>query len=389
MWKHVAANGMSLLIVGFIAFAGAVAWGQRQYTSVGPLAEPTYFEVSRGESLTSVSENLEAAGVISSATIFRLGARYTERSEDLRFGNYEIPAGVSMDEVMEILSSGAPSTFRYTATYVIRGGAGGGEMRLRERVPGTGDLVELATFEGGADLPTEYVALVEAGTPIVYRVSVPEGLTVYQIVEGLRGADFLEDDVVDLPAEGTLAPDTYEVVRGTLISGMLTDMADAQTGILLAAWAGRAENLPYDTVEEALIMASLIEKETGVADERGEIAGVFVNRLEAGMRLQTDPTIIYGESEGRGFLGRGIRQSELVNDNNPWNTYRIDGLPPTPIANPGRAAIEAAVNPSSTDYLFFVADGSGGHAFASSLAEHNENVQAWRAIEAARAAQEN
>lgn len=389
MWKHVAANGMSLLIVGFIAFAGAVAWGQRQYTSVGPLAEPTYFEVSRGESLTSVSENLEAAGVISSATIFRLGARYTERSEDLRFGNYEIPAGVSMDEVMEILSSGAPSTFRYTATYVIRGGAGGGEMRLRERVPGTGDLVELATFEGGADLPTEYVALVEAGTPIVYRVSVPEGLTVYQIVEGLRGADFLEDDVVDLPAEGTLAPDTYEVVRGTLISEMLTDMADAQTGILLAAWAGRAENLPYDTVEEALIMASLIEKETGVADERGEIAGVFVNRLEAGMRLQTDPTIIYGESEGRGFLGRGIRQSELVNDNNPWNTYRIDGLPPTPIANPGRAAIEAAVNPASTDYLFFVADGSGGHAFASSLAEHNENVQAWRAIEAARAAQEN
>ncbi|WP_306047855.1 endolytic transglycosylase MltG [Nioella sp. MMSF_3534] len=389
MWKHVAANGMSLLIVGFIAFAGAVAWGQRQFTTAGPLAEPTYFEVSRGESLASVSENLEAAGVISSATIFRLGARYTERAEDLRFGNYEIPAGVSMDEVMEILSSGGPSTFRYTATYVIRGGAGGGEMRLRERVPGTGEQVELATFEGGAELPADYVALVEAGTPIVYRVSVPEGLTVWQIVEGLRGADFLEDDVVELPAEGTLAPDTYEVSRGTLISEMLTDMADAQTGILLAAWAGRAENLPYDTVEEALIMASLIEKETGVADERGEIAGVFVNRLEAGMRLQTDPTIIYGESEGRGFLGRGIRQSELINDNNPWNTYRIDGLPPTPIANPGRAAIEAAVNPASTDYLFFVADGSGGHAFATSLAEHNENVQAWRAIEAARAAQEN
>ncbi|WP_127562153.1 endolytic transglycosylase MltG [Nioella ostreopsis] len=389
MWKHVAANGMSLLIVGFIAFAGAVAWGQRQFTSAGPLAEPTYFEVSRGESLVSVSENLEAAGVISSATIFRLGARYTERAEDLRFGNYEIPAGVSMDEVMEILSSGGPSTFRYTATYVIRGGAGGGEMRLRERVPGTGEQVELATFEGGAELPADYVALVEAGTPIVYRVSVPEGLTVWQIVEGLRGADFLEDDVVDLPAEGTLAPDTYEVARGTLISEMLTDMADAQTGILLAAWAGRADDLPYDTVEEALIMASLIEKETGVADERGEIAGVFVNRLEAGMRLQTDPTIIYGESEGRGFLGRGIRQSELINDNNPWNTYRIDGLPPTPIANPGRAAIEAAMNPATTDYLFFVADGSGGHAFASSLAEHNENVQAWRAIEAARAAQEN
>lgn len=389
MWKHVAANGLSLLIVGFIAFAGAIAWGQRQYSTAGPLAEPTYFEVARGASLAAVSEELEAAGIISSATIFRLGARYTDRSDDLRFGNYEIPAGVTMDEVMEILSSGAASTFRYTATYVIRGGAGGGEMRLRERVPGTGDQVELATFASGEEIPAEYTALVEAGTPIVYRVSVPEGLTVWQIVEGLRGADFLIDDVGDLPPEGTLAPDTYEVARDTTITELLTQMADAQTGILLAAWSGRAEGLPYDTVEEALIMASLIEKETAVADERREIAGVFVNRLEAGMRLQTDPTIIYGESEGRGFLGRGIRQSELVNDANPWNTYRIDGLPPTPIANPGRAAIEAAVNPSATEYLFFVADGSGGHAFAASLAEHNQNVQAWRAIEAARGAQEN
>jgi UPF0755 protein len=389
MWKHIAANGMSLLIVGFIAFAGAIAWGQRQYTGSGPLAEATYFEVARGASLAAVSEDLAEAGIISSATIFRLGARYTERAENLRFGNYEIPAGVSMDEVMEILSSGAPSTFRYSATYVIRGGEGGGEMRLRERIPGSGEMVDLAVFASGEELPAAYTALVEDGTPVVYRLAVPEGLTVYQIVEGMRGADFLVDDVEDLPAEGTLAPDTYEVARGTAISEILTDMADAQTGILLSAWAGRAEDLPYDTVEEALIMASLIEKETGVADERGEIAGVFANRLEAGMRLQTDPTIIYGESEGRGFLGRGIRQSELANGDNPWNTYQIDGLPPTPIANPGRAAIEAAMNPARTDYIFFVADGSGGHAFAATLEEHNRNVAAWRRIEAERAAQEN
>ena len=386
MWRHVAANGMTLLIVGFIAFAGLIAWGQRQYTAVGPLAEATYFEVARGATLTAVSQQLEEAGIIDSATIFRLGARYTERAEDLRFGNYEIPAGVSMDAVMEILSSGAPSTFRYTASYVVRGGAGGGEMRLRERVPGTGEMVDLAVFSSGEEIPEAYTALVEAGTPIVYRIVVPEGLTVWQIVEGLRGADFLEDDVEDLPAEGTLAPDSYEVARGTEISEILTDMADAQTGILLAAWAGRAEDLPYDTVEEALIMASLIEKETGIPEERGDIAGVFVNRLEAGMRLQTDPTIIYGESEGRGFLGRGIRQSELANADNPWNTYQIDGLPPTPIANPGRAAIEAAVNPEETDYLFFVADGSGGHAFAVTYEDHLANVERWRQIEAGRAA---
>jgi UPF0755 protein len=386
MWRHVAANGMTLLIVGFIAFAGLIAWGQRQYTAVGPLAEATYFEVARGATLTAVSQQLEEAGIIDSATIFRLGARYTERAEDLRFGNYEIPAGVSMDAVMEILSSGAPSTFRYTASYVVRGGAGGGEMRLRERVPGTGEMVDLAVFSSGEEIPEAYTALVEAGTPIVYRIVVPEGLTVWQIVEGLRGADFLEDDVEDLPAEGTLAPDSYEVARGTEISEILNDMADAQTGILLAAWAGRAEDLPYDTVEEALIMASLIEKETGIPEERGDIAGVFVNRLEAGMRLQTDPTIIYGESEGRGFLGRGIRQSELANADNPWNTYQIDGLPPTPIANPGRAAIEAAVNPEETDYLFFVADGSGGHAFAVTYEDHLANVERWRQIEAGRAA---
>ena len=381
MWKHVAANAMSLLIVAFIAFAGLIAWGQRQYVEDGPLAEATYFEVPRGATLAAVSEDLAEAGIIDNATVFRLGARYTERADALRFGNYEIPAGVSMNAVMEILTSGAAATSRYTATYVIRGGAGGGEMRLREREAGSGEMIELASFGAGAEPPEAYTALIETDAAVVYRVVVPEGLTVWQIVEGLRGPEFLVDDVEDLPAEGTLAPDTYEVARGTTISDLLAEMADAQTGILLSAWSGRAEDLPYDTVEAALVMASLIEKETGVAGERHEIAGVFVNRLAAGMRLQTDPTIIYGESEGRGYLGRGILQSELENADNPWNTYVIDGLPPTPIANPGREAIEAALNPAETDNLFFVADGSGGHAFAVTYDEHRENVAALRAIE--------
>ena len=146
-------------------------------------------------------------------------------------------------------------------------------------------------------------------------------------------------------------------------------------------WAERAADLPYKTKEEALVMASIVEKETGVAEERPQVASVFINRIAQGMRLQTDPTVIYGITKGEGVLGRGLRQSELRKAT-PFNTYVIEGLPPTPIANPGRLSIAAALNPAKTDYLFFVADGTGGHAFAKTLAEHNENVAKWRAIEA-------
>jgi UPF0755 protein len=148
-------------------------------------------------------------------------------------------------------------------------------------------------------------------------------------------------------------------------------------------WATRAEGLPYDTPEEALIMASIVEKETGIADERKQVASVFVNRMRQGMRLQTDPTVIYGVTRGEGVLGRGLRQSELRRET-PWNTYVIDGLPPTPIANPGRLSIEAALNPDTTEYFYFVADGTGGHAFGRTLEEHNTNVARWREIEAQR-----
>ena len=152
------------------------------------------------------------------------------------------------------------------------------------------------------------------------------------------------------------------------------------------AWQDRAEGLPIDTPEELLILASIIEKETGVPEERGQVASVFVNRLNRGMRLQTDPTVIYGVTEGRGVLGRGLRQSEL-RAATPWNTYVIEGLPPTPIANPGTASLEAAARPLETPYVFFVADGTGGHVFAETLAEHNRNVAEWRRIEAEQANQ--
>ena len=150
------------------------------------------------------------------------------------------------------------------------------------------------------------------------------------------------------------------------------------------AWENRAEGIPLKDPYEALILASIIEKETGLPEERGQVASVFTNRLDQGMKLQTDPTVIYGVTEGKGVLGRGLRQSEL-RKRTDWNTYVIDGLPPTPIANPGRASLEAAVNPEDTDFIFFVADGTGGHAFARTLEEHNKNVAEWRKIEAERA----
>jgi UPF0755 protein len=387
MWKHVAANGLSLLIVLAIGLAVAVGWGQRQWTAEGPLDEAIFFEVPRGASLRAVSEDLAEAGAVTSAMIFRLGTEYADQAGDLRFGSYEIPAGASMETVLEIVTAGGPSSFRYAATYVLRI-EGTGELRLRERVPGTGEIVELATFSYEEGVPELYSDLVANEQITVYRVAIPEGLTSWQIVEGLNQADFLTGEVVDIPAEGSLAPDTYEVRRGDDRNDLLARMRASQEAILAEVWEGRVEGLPIETPEEALILASIIEKETSVPDERRQVSSVFVNRLNRGMRLQTDPTVIYGVTNGRGVLGRGIRQSEL-RDENPWNTYVIDGLPPTPIANPGRAAIEAAVNPDTTPYIFFVADGTGGHAFSETLEEHNRNVAIWRQIEAERAASGN
>jgi UPF0755 protein len=387
MWKHVAANGLSFLIVIALAVAVAIGWGQRQWTAEGPLDQAIFFEVERGATLREVSEDLAEAGAVSSAMLFRLGTEYADAAGDLRFGSYEIPAGASMATVLEIVTAGGPSSFRYAATYVLRI-EGTGELRLRERIPGTGEIVELETFSYEEGVPEVYRELVETDQITVYRVSVPEGLTSWQIVQGLNEADFLSGEVADIPEEGMLAPDTYEVRRGEDRADLLARMRAAQEEILAEAWAEREDGLPIESPEEALILASIIEKETSVPEERGQVASVFVNRLNRGMRLQTDPTVIYGVTNGRGVLGRGIRQSEL-RDENPWNTYVIDGLPPTPIANPGRAAIEAALNPDETDYIFFVADGTGGHAFAETLEEHNQNVARWRQIEAERAASGN
>ncbi|WP_224814365.1 endolytic transglycosylase MltG [Hasllibacter sp. MH4015] len=383
MWKHIAANGMSFLIVALIAAAAALGWGQRQWNAEGPLETAAFFEVEQGDTLARVSERLEEAGVIQSAAVFRVGTRTADRAGDLRFGNYEIPAGASMEQVLDIVTAGGPSSFRYRATYVLRN-SGTGELRLAERNPTSGEVEELARFAYEDGVAPEYAALVESGAPMQYRLVIPEGLTSWQVVQGLLAADFLEGEVPDIPPEGTLAPATIEVARGEDRLELLAEMSAAQERILAEAWDNRAADLPISTPEEALILASIIEKETSVPEERGRVASVFTNRLNQGMRLQTDPTVIYGVTNGRGILGRGLRRSEL-REETPWNTYVIDGLPPTPIANPGQAAIEAALNPDSTDFIFFVADGTGGHAFAVTLEEHNRNVARWREIEAERA----
>jgi UPF0755 protein len=379
MWRSVASNALTLFIVILVAVAAMVAWGRNEFFAAGPLAEPICLEVERGASLSAVSRNLEERGAITDARIFRIGAEYSDRSDDLKFGSYMVPAKASMSEVLESITATGRSTCGRDLNFRI--GITQADVVLSELDLASNDYTEVARFDAGVDpLPPEYLD-VSDDPALVFRITVAEGVTSWQIVDALQKADFLQGALETVPPEGSLAPGGYEVERGTERGAIIAEMTEKQAATLAEAWAARSEGLPYDTPEEALIMASIIEKETAVAEERGQVASVFINRMQQGMRLQTDPTVIYGITKGEGVLGRGLRQSELRRET-PYNTYVIDGLPPTPIANPGAEAIKAAMNPDTTDYLFFVADGTGGHAFAETLDQHNENVARWRAIEA-------
>ncbi len=312
---------------------------------------------------------------------FRIGADYSGRAKGLKFGSYLVPPGASMSQVLDLLTQGGASTCGREVNYRI--GVLTAEVILRELDPATNRYIEVVKFRPEEDaVPQEYVDAAADGD-LRWQITLAEGVTSWQVVESLKRADFLEGTIAAVPPEGSLAPEGYVVARGSSRVELLEAMQARQTQILAELWQTRAEDLPYDTPEEALIMASIVEKETGVPEERPQVASVFINRLRQGMKLQTDPTVIYGVTNGEGALGRGLRQSELRRET-PYNTYVIEGLPPTPIANPGRLSIAAALNPDTTDYLFFVADGTGGHAFARTLAEHNENVVRWRAIEAER-----
>ncbi|MGF1503119.1 MAG: endolytic transglycosylase MltG [Paracoccaceae bacterium] len=327
--RHVAANVLTLVIAAGFALAVLIGRAVEEFRADGPHDTAVRIQVPRGATLDEVTELTGQAGLfpersvwglLPGQSLFRLGARYTGQATAIRFGDYEVPAGASMAETL---------------------------------------------------------ALLTRGSNVQYRIVVPEGLTSWEVVRLLEAAPSLAGEVAEIPPEGSLAPDTYFVDRGTERAALIARMQAAQERILAEAWAARANGLPVQTPEEALILASIVEKETAIAAERPEVASVFINRLRRDMRLQTDPTVVYGAIQGQGALDRPPTGPEL-RQLTPWNTYRIDGLPPTPIANPGRAAIEATLNPAETEYIYFVADGTGGHAFARTLTEHNANVRAWR-----------
>ena len=316
-----------VLVLLAIAAAGLGFWYVlHEFDAPGPAAAnggpETIVSLPMGTGLNQVAAILEKQGAVSDGMIFRVGVIVNRKAGALKAGEYAIPSRASPSQIMNI-------------------------------------LIE--------------------GKSIVYKLTLPEGLTTAMIVDLVRNHPVLVGDVTKVPPEGALLPETYIFDRGTTRDGLIKKMQDDHDRVLDELWTGRAPNLPFATKAEAVILASIVEKETGVSEERPRVAAVFVNRLRKGMRLQSDPTIIYGLTKGVP-LGRGIRQSEL-DKATPYNTYVIPGLPPTPIANPGKASLAAVLNPAQTEDLFFVADGTGGHAFAATVAEHEKNVQNWREIE--------
>ncbi|MGC1428931.1 MAG: endolytic transglycosylase MltG [Albidovulum sp.] len=379
MWRSIASNFLTVAVLLLIAAAALVAWGKTQYAGPGPLDDAICFKVESGATMKKVASALVSEGAIGSEYLFKVGADYQGKSGSLKAGSYLITPGSSMAEIVSTVTKSGLSTCGTEINFRI--GIAGADVVVRELDPATNRYEEVAKFDPTAEAaPQAYLDRAE-DRDVRFRVTLAEGVTSWQVVEALKRAEFLDGELGEVPPEGMLSPDSYEVLRGTARADILADMQARQAAELDELWAGRDADLPYATPEEALIMASIIEKETGVAEERGLVASVFINRLRDGMKLQTDPTVIYGLTKGQGILGRGLRQSEL-RGRTPYNTYVIDGLPPTPIANPGRDAIAAALNPETSEYLFFVADGTGGHAFAVTLAEHNDNVARWREIEA-------
>lgn len=317
---------LTLIIVAAGIAVGLLYFLKVQFDKPGPLETEKVVVIPSGRGMSAIGEQLESEGVIADRRVFVTTALYFNYLKDnstLKAGEYEFAAHSSMRDVLD-------------------------------------KLVE--------------------GKSIRHKVTVAEGLTSQQVVRKLLDHPELTGEIEEIPAEGSLLPDTYLFRRGESRQDILNRMAQAQQVFLAEHWKNRSPDLPIQTPQEALILASIVEKETAVEGERPQIAAVFENRLKKGMRLQSDPTIIYGLVGGQGKLGRPILQSEL-DKKTVYNTYQIDGLPPTPIANPGRSAILATLNPAETNALYFVADGSGGHAFAASLTEHNENVAKWRRIE--------
>ena len=319
---------MSLVVMILIVTGVALYFGKREFDGPGPLSTSSTVVIKQASSVRDIAELLARRGMISNSRVFQIGVRAHGNDGRLKAGEYEIKAGASMRQIMETLKS---------------------------------------------------------GRSVLYSLTIPEGLTVVRALERIAGHEELVGDMpAETPPEGSLVADTQRFARGTTRAEIIDKMSKDQKRLVESIWRRRNPDLPLADINEFVTLASIVEKETGRADERTRVAGVFINRLRTGIRLQSDPTIIYGIFGGEGKpADRPIYRSD-IDTPTPYNTYAIDGLPPTPIANPGRAALEAVANPSRTEELYFVADGAGGHVFARTLEEHNENVARWRRIEAGR-----
>lgn len=316
---------LSLALLVVIGTGALLYWGKAEFDSPGPLTSEKTVIIPSGSGLRVIADTLENQGVIEDSNVFWAGVQAYKNAGRLKAGEYAFAPGVSMRQVME-------------------------------------DLV--------------------GGKAVYHTVTVPEGWSSAQVVARVREHPVLTGPLDEIPAEGSLLPETYTFTRGTTRAQIIQQMKDAQAKALADIWERRTEGLPIETPEELVVLASIVEKETARADERPRVAGVFVNRLRQRMRLQSDPTILYGLYGGEAWLQdrSAITRSQL-DARNPYNTYQIDRLPPGPIGNPGRAAMEAVANPSRTKDLYFVADGTGGHVFAETYEQHQRNVARWRQVE--------
>jgi UPF0755 protein len=312
------------VLLGLVAGGGAFAWGYAQFTRPGPGTFDHAVVLAEGSSLKDIATRLENAGVIEQPLIFRIGVRLGDWSRGLRAGEFRFPSATSMHAA---------------------------------------------------------VAILRHGETVVRRVTIPEGLSSGQIATLLQQTQGLNGEITTTPPEGTLLPETYHFSYGDGRAELLSRMSQSMEKVLAKLWSERVKDLPLTSPMEALILASIVEKETALRAERPRVAGVFINRLRRGMRLQSDPTVVYGITNGANALGRRLKRKDL-DQTTPYNTYRIPGLPPGPIANPGRAALHAVLHPTISKDLYFVADGTGGHAFAATFAQHKRNVRHWRRIQA-------
>ena len=314
---------VSFLVIVAVAALAGLAWINSQLHEPGPLVANKVVYIVPHTDLPDIIEKLDAEGVIDSPLTMNAVLTAERKRAKVKAGEFLFKQHASLRDVIDTLVSGKQYLHAFT---------------------------------------------------------IPEGLTSQQIAQRIRDSDLLSGDVRDMPKEGALLPETYKVFRGMTRSDLLIKMQEDDRRTVEQIWARRAPDLPLRSPFDLVTLASIVEKETGKADERSRVAGVFINRLRKHMRLQSDPTIVYGLVAGQGTLGHSITRAEL-DRRTPYNTYQVDGLPPGPIDNPGRAALEAVANPSRTSDLYFVADGTGGHAFAETVDEHNKNVQRWRQIE--------